>query len=161
MDGGAHGQPCQLAFVFTLRCQYIKTTTLNMSPPSAPLLPKSGNVDEESAIIGDSSPEENVPNGSINDAAELAGKGKKRKRKRAPKANNSLSTTRRRLSVSKPARDPRDEAVVSPLEPLAETRSPSPVIDFDGLSRPSMSRAYITICDRRITFCRPRNQRTT
>lgn len=58
----------------------------------------------------------------------------------------------RRSSVSKPARDFRDQpepapkkrkrksaAALPPVDPVAEisTRSPSPVIDFDGLSRPS------------------------
>lgn len=51
----------------------------------------------------------------------------------------SHSHSRRRLSVSKPARDPRDEA--PPATPATE-RSPSPVIDFDGLSRPSESHLY-------------------
>jgi hypothetical protein len=42
---------------------------------------------------------------------------------------------KRRHTLSKATRDPRDEA--SPVEPDVGTRSPSPVIDFDGLSRPS------------------------
>lgn len=61
---------------------------------------------------------------------------KKRKRKKSDKVNG---TKKRRHSVSKPARDPRDQA--SPLSSEADvvgTRSPSPVIDFDGLSKPSM-----------------------
>jgi len=107
-------------------------------PHSAHLLAKSPVVGEESAIQEESSAGENAPNGTANDTVDLGGKGKKRKRKRALKANSG-STARRRLSVSKPARDPRDEAAASLLEPLTETRSPSPVIDFDGLSRPSMS----------------------
>jgi len=64
-------------------------------------------------------------------------KKKKSKSERGSKING-ISHSKRRHSVSKPARDPRDEA--SPLRPsqeLAGTRSPSPVIDFDGLSRPS------------------------
>ena len=67
--------------------------------------------------------------------AQKDGEGKKRKRKKDNKVNGH-SSSRRRLSVSKPARDPRDEA--SPPRLFTETRSPSPVIDFDGLSRPSM-----------------------
>lgn len=68
-------------------------------------------------------------------------RSKKRKRKskaekHSKKTNGALS--KRRHSVSKPARDPRDEA--SPVEEDEdEVRSPSPVIDFDGLSRPSKS----------------------
>jgi GTP cyclohydrolase IA len=42
---------------------------------------------------------------------------------------------KRRNSLSKAARDPRDKA--SPVEPDVSTRSPSPVIDFDGLIKPS------------------------
>lgn len=65
--------------------------------------------------------------------------GKKKRRRRATKTNGE-SHSRRRHSVSKPARDPRDNP--SPQRPVPEvsgTRSPSPVIDFDGLSRPSTS----------------------
>ncbi|RDL38777.1 putative GTP cyclohydrolase I [Venustampulla echinocandica] len=70
--------------------------------------------------------------------------GAKRKRKSKSKPEKGLKTkvngksSKRRLSVSKPARDPRDEA--SPPRPPKgpdEPRSPSPVINFDGLSRPS------------------------
>lgn len=53
--------------------------------------------------------------------------------------------TKRRHSVSKPARDLRDEPEkkskkkrkIAAISEGTETRSPSPVIDFDGLSRPS------------------------
>lgn len=54
--------------------------------------------------------------------------------------------TKRRHSVSKPARDLRDEPekrtkkkrkTAAAIPEGFETRSPSPVIDFDGLSRPS------------------------
>ncbi|KAH8908562.1 putative GTP cyclohydrolase I [Coniochaeta sp. PMI_546] len=53
--------------------------------------------------------------------------------------------TKRRHSVSKPARDLRDEPErkskkkrkTAAIPEGPETRSPSPVIDFDGLSRPS------------------------
>ena len=60
-------------------------------------------------------------------------------------AHGSASRTRKN-SLSKAARDPRDEPEkkarkkrkkTEAAEP--ETRSPSPVIDFDGLSRPSPS----------------------
>lgn len=62
----------------------------------------------------------------------------------------------RRPSLSQPARDPRDSGIISAQpksksktkselksipaveEESAETRSPSPMVDFDGLSRPSM-----------------------
>jgi len=66
------------------------------------------------------------------------GEVSKKKKERKSKYNGSSSRRRHSIS-SKPARDPRDEA--SPIsleeEPIEEERSPSPVIDFDGLSRPS------------------------
>ncbi|KAJ8071958.1 hypothetical protein OCU04_002261 [Sclerotinia nivalis] len=62
-----------------------------------------------------------------------------KKKKRKSKANGHHGHGHRRHSVStKPARDPRDEAADTPDEtPVEVSRSPSPVIDFDGLSRPS------------------------
>jgi GTP cyclohydrolase IA len=81
-----------------------------------------------------SSSEQNTPNGAMKaENGGVEGSKKRKRRSRGPKTNGTVS--RRRLSVSKPARDPRDEA--SPV--AAGTRSPSPVIDFDGLSRPSKS----------------------
>ncbi|KAG9240052.1 GTP cyclohydrolase 1 [Calycina marina] len=102
-------------------------------PHSAHPLKKDFAIGTESLLREESSAEETAPNGST----DIGGESKKRKRKKASKAN-SVSKPRRKLSVSKPARDPRDEAAVSPLERVMETRSPSPVIDFDGLSRPSL-----------------------
>ncbi|KAK4120974.1 GTP cyclohydrolase I [Parathielavia appendiculata] len=92
------------------------------------------------------------------------GNGKNRSRDRnsndanaAPGANGACTIGERRSSVSKPARDFRDMPEPSPKKkkrrtgaapaPIKEaptpdaaaeasTRSPSPVIDFDGLSRP-------------------------
>jgi GTP cyclohydrolase I len=84
----------------------------------------------------------------------------KRSRERAsagvgqpPSQNGGHAIAERRSSVSKPARDFRDKPEPSPkkkkrktsatgaIVPVEEvessTRSPSPVIDFDGLSRPS------------------------
>jgi GTP cyclohydrolase I len=65
-------------------------------------------------------------------------KKKKRKQKSERVTVNGGHKSKRSHSGSKPARDPRDEA--SPprsSKDIAGTRSPSPVIDFDGLSRPS------------------------
>lgn len=80
--------------------------------------------------------------------------GKERKKKRksggSDKRNGTLPK-RRRPSMSKPARDLRDEPPPTPGAATPEegggakkaggggkvTRSPSPVVDFDGLSRPS------------------------
>jgi len=88
-----------------------------------------------------SSSELGTPSGTRKRKSESDGQSSKKKKKskseRGAKANG-IPHSKRRHSVSKPARDPRDEA--SPLRPsqeLAGTRSPSPVIDFDGLSRPS------------------------
>ena len=71
-------------------------------------------------------------------------KKRKSKSEKGDKVNGRPSKKKRRHSVGKPARDPRDEA--SPPgtdeEDVAGTRSPSPVIDFDGLSRPSMSTIF-------------------
>ncbi|KAI5862974.1 GTP cyclohydrolase I [Durotheca rogersii] len=75
-----------------------------------------------------------------------AKKKKKRSRTKAdgvPKVNGYSASPKRRDSLSKAARDPRDEAPhkkkrkPKPESTETETRSPSPVIDFDGLSRPS------------------------
>ena len=103
-------------------------------------LPSIGN--EEQSIRGPylSSSGENTPNGSLKRISEGAHASKKRKRKSKPEkgsGNNGISKNKRRHSVSKPARDPRDDPSPTSND-LAGTRSPSPVIDFDGLSRPSM-----------------------
>jgi len=69
-------------------------------------------------------------------STEVEGLKKKRKNKnRRSKDGDRRPMKKRRNSLSKAARDPRDEA--SPVEPDPGTRSPSPVIDFDGLSKPS------------------------
>ncbi|KAK6581013.1 hypothetical protein PZA11_006501 [Diplocarpon coronariae] len=100
--------------------------------------PASEEAEEMASTI---SSDNEMPNGSVKANSVTEGQSKKRKRKqkseKGSKTNGSHS--KRRLSVSKPARDPRDEA--SPARPqkeIAGTRSPSPVIDFDGLSRPSL-----------------------
>ncbi|KAI1458847.1 GTP cyclohydrolase I [Annulohypoxylon moriforme] len=77
-------------------------------------------------------------------------KSRSRKRRRRAKdggiseINGHDSSSKRKNSISKAARDPRDEPTerkkkkAKPEAPEGtETRSPSPVIDFDGLSRPS------------------------
>jgi len=61
----------------------------------------------------------------------------KKKRKRKDKKNKLNG---RRHSISKPARDVRDDpSLPKPPKPEEGSRSSSPFIDFDGLSRPSMS----------------------
>ncbi|ORY71528.1 GTP cyclohydrolase 1 [Pseudomassariella vexata] len=59
-----------------------------------------------------------------------------------PEPNGDKSMSKRRNSLSKAARDPRDEperkeGKKAKVVQGTETRSPTPVIDFDGLSRPS------------------------
>ncbi|GAP93188.1 putative GTP cyclohydrolase i [Rosellinia necatrix] len=83
--------------------------------------------------------------GATMDAKSARKVSKKRKRRRAKDGGISelktRSSSKRRTSLSKAARDPRDEPKKKKEKRAriegAETRSPSPVIDFDGLSRPS------------------------
>ncbi|PBP20166.1 GTP cyclohydrolase [Diplocarpon rosae] len=75
------------------------------------------------------SSEQEPPNGLVKANIETEGQTKKRKRKQKSEKGSKVngSHSKRRLSVSKPARDPRDEA--SPARPQKETagtRSPSP-----------------------------------
>jgi GTP cyclohydrolase I len=80
----------------------------------------------------------NTPNGTTKQKTEHGGvEGPKsyRRRYRGPKPNRGT----RRNSVSKPARDPRDEASPVEGEESPGAGSLSRVIDFDGLSRPSKS----------------------
>ncbi|KAI1340955.1 GTP cyclohydrolase I [Xylariaceae sp. FL0016] len=74
-------------------------------------------------------------------------KASKKKRSRrakdggASEINGNATLSKRRNSLHKAARDPRDEPPRKKKKKAkkegTETRSPSPVIDFDGLSRPS------------------------
>ena len=103
--------------------------------------PTQGKEEDEEAITempALSSSEEGAANGSSKRKSDDEGHGKKRKRKSKSEKGSKVNGVKRRHSVSKPARDPRDEAS-SPRskKELVGTRSPSPVIDFDGLSRPS------------------------
>lgn len=105
---------------------------------------KSEDSDSENAVkmTSSNSSDQEVPNGSSSRGGGTEeGHSKKRKRKQKSEKGGKFngSHSKRRHSVSKPARDPRDEASpVRPQKEIAGTRSPSPVIDFDGLSRPSM-----------------------
>ncbi|KAI3335163.1 hypothetical protein F4824DRAFT_465992 [Ustulina deusta] len=75
-----------------------------------------------------------------------AAKKRRRNKRRAKdggisELNTPSSSSKRRNSLSKAARDPRDEPKKKGKKKTkpegTATRSPSPVIDFDGLSRPS------------------------
>ncbi|KAH8664503.1 hypothetical protein BX600DRAFT_381344 [Xylariales sp. PMI_506] len=86
---------------------------------------------------------------SVNGNAHRSDRSGKKKRKwrskdgGAEEADRGKSLSKRRNSLHKAARDPRDEpeGKQPKKKPKAvegsATRSPSPVIDFDGLSRPS------------------------
>lgn len=72
-----------------------------------------------------------------NKATVCAKKDKRRRRKQKAGVDGEPRKKKtRRNSLSKAPRDPRD-GVDSPVEQDVGTRSPSPVIDFDGLSKPS------------------------
>jgi GTP cyclohydrolase I len=87
-----------------------------------------------------SSKQDNTLNGALKRKSESESHSSKKKKSKSERGSkiNGIFHSKRRYSVSKPARDPRDEASPPrPSQELAGTRSPSPVIDFDGLSRPS------------------------
>ncbi|KAH8159705.1 hypothetical protein CIB48_g8547 [Xylaria polymorpha] len=86
-------------------------------------------------------------NRAVNGSRDESKAKKKRKRRRAKDGGISetltqSSSSKRRNSLHKAARDPRDEPERKRKKKSkaegAETRSPSPLIDFDGLSRPSL-----------------------
>ncbi|KAI1284709.1 GTP cyclohydrolase I [Xylaria sp. FL0933] len=98
-----------------------------------------------SSVTGPSDIDDSV-DGSVKRAVNGSSAAKKRKRRRTKDGGISEVTTqpsssKRRNSLSKAARDPRDEPKKKKKKKAksegTETRSPSPVIDFDGLSRPS------------------------
>ncbi|KAK9414008.1 putative GTP cyclohydrolase 1 [Seiridium unicorne] len=90
---------------------------------------------------------DDAANGSAQTARENDRKSSKKKRKwrskdgGADEIDGGRSLAKRRNSLHKAARDPRDEPEgkqrKKPKPEGVVTRSPSPVIDFDGLSRPS------------------------
>jgi GTP cyclohydrolase I len=103
--------------------------------PSKGMSESSEEGNESASVSGHNTPK---GIGSSKRKSEDGDGSKKKKRKKHTKVNGE-SHSRRRHSVSKPARDPRDDpSPARPLPEVAGTRSPSPVIDFDGLSRPSM-----------------------
>ncbi|KZL80486.1 gtp cyclohydrolase i [Colletotrichum incanum] len=86
----------------------------------------------------------------LSDAETASQSSKRDSRKRKggdddAKVNGHPAKKLRRPSLSQPARDPRDTTTTKPSKKKSKaksegtvTRSPSPVIDFDGLSRPSL-----------------------
>ncbi|KAI1487794.1 GTP cyclohydrolase I [Biscogniauxia mediterranea] len=109
--------------------------------------------ESSSSITGPSDIDDSVNDGGLKRTRDddrddrKASKKKRRRRTKdggASEVNGHTNSSKRRNSLSKAARDPRDEApgkkrkrAAKPEETETETRSPSPVIDFDGLSRPS------------------------
>ncbi|KAI0805882.1 GTP cyclohydrolase I [Xylaria sp. FL0064] len=98
-----------------------------------------------SSVTGPSDVDDSV-DGSVKRAVNGSSAANKRKRRRTKDGGISElptqpSSSKRRNSLSKAARDPRDEPKKKKKKKAksegTETRSPSPVIDFDGLSRPS------------------------
>ncbi|KAI1745891.1 GTP cyclohydrolase I [Xylaria scruposa] len=105
---------------------------------------------DSSTTTGPSDIDDSV-DGSVNRAANGSrdeGKAKKKRKRRRTKDGGisetvtQPSSSRRRNSLHKAARDPRDEPERKRKKKArtegVETRSPSPLIDFDGLSRPSL-----------------------
>ena len=99
------------------------------------------NNDGNSAVESPVAPPEKYPHRTCPDDTKQEDDDRK-KRKRDRKKSRGRSLKRRHYSIGKAARDPRDEAS-PPHEPQPGSRSPSPVIDFDGLSRPSK---YLNLC---------------
>lgn len=112
--------------------------------------------------------------GSSSSSDDSARRRKRRERKERKRKNGETAAvaavngakpnafSQRRNSLAKASRDPRDEPIPKkrrasavPEEGTAvvkASRSPSPVIDFDGLSRPSML-FLVTINLRRASVC--------
>ncbi len=101
--------------------------------------PKTDEVEEVPKLSISTTSDDDAPAGHLKRKSEGEHSSKKKKRKSKLERGkiNGVSHGKRRLSVSKPPRDPRDEVFPPTPLPELETRSPSPVIDFDGLSRPS------------------------
>ncbi|KAI1747376.1 GTP cyclohydrolase I [Xylaria castorea] len=111
--------------------------------------PVSGSSDS-STTTGPSDIDDSV-DGSVNrttNGSRDEGKAKKKRKRRRTKDGGisetvtQPSSSKRRNSLHKAARDPRDEPERKRKKKTraegVETRSPSPLIDFDGLSRPSL-----------------------
>ena len=81
-----------------------------------------------------------TPNGTSRKRKGLDEEGTRKKKRKSKTPRENGTSHKRRHSVSKPARDPRDEAppLRSSMKGLTGSRSSTPVIDFDGLSKPSM-----------------------
>ncbi len=74
--------------------------------------------------------------------ARIAKEKSKKRKIQGGSSGASYSRRQRKHSMSKAAREPRDEPESEAFAKITKsdggiTRSPSPVIDFDGLSRPS------------------------
>ncbi|KAI4860556.1 GTP cyclohydrolase I [Hypoxylon rubiginosum] len=107
--------------------------------------PSSSSVTGVSDIDDSVNGSEKQTRGSSRGDSKLSSKRKRRRRAKdggISEMNGHSSVSKRRTSISKAARDPRDEPPGKERKKRVkvegpDTRSPSPVIDFDGLSRPS------------------------
>ncbi|KAI0205208.1 GTP cyclohydrolase I [Astrocystis sublimbata] len=108
-----------------------------------------GPSDVDDSVDGSASRASRATNGVANGSKDEDKAKKKRKRRRTKDGGISETpeqsrSSKRRNSIHKAARDPRDEPERKRKKKKAvptegtETRSPSPLIDFDGLSRPSL-----------------------
>jgi hypothetical protein len=88
-------------------------------------------------------------NNSESGSAKKSRKHRKRNRREVG-ADGKKKHKKRRNSLSKPPRDARDAA--SPTIESPGTRSPSPAIDFDGLSFPSMFCALMPLVNNVLTI---------
>lgn len=121
---------------------------VQFSTTSPPASGKEGQTSSKAESVNNSGPEK-IANGSLKRKGGADDEGSRRRKRK----------NRRRLSLSKAARDPRDEASPISTPKGSPTRSPSPVIDFDGLSHPSMSAHPFS--EARTDCSRSRNSRTS
>ncbi|KAJ9143883.1 GTP cyclohydrolase-1 [Pleurostoma richardsiae] len=110
---------------------------LNVAEPE----PKNSEVSSANDSVNGEIRKKRTGRDSGDDSTSASTKRHKRKHHRPPHGpNGEHPRAERRESLSKGARDPRDIPAKKKKSKKTEgkiTRSPSPVIDFDGLSRPS------------------------
>jgi len=115
-------------------CQAESKRQYQLAMLNSARLPTKGNVMVETVI-------DRKGRFDIARACRVSGRNEKRKwkRERGLKACKTFRLiSKKRLRVSKLARDPRKKACLSPKDSLTVTRSQSPIIGVDGLIRLSM-----------------------
>lgn len=110
-----------------------------MAPSEDGVLVAASNKKRPASVSGSST-------GSSDDSSRRKKRRDRKNGSSKKRSNGDISVpgafAQRRNSLAKASRDPRDEPLPKKKRAVAEgavvkTRSPSPVIDFDGLSRPS------------------------